>query len=114
MLTTHYIRQLQKFHQRSYTVILTDLSNAIRKLLEKISFHKHFKNPKRVEQGKRLAAISKEAKARKAAERAKVEECVENANMLYVTVGVLGVAGLGYGVYNFFSKKKKNHNKYNK
>ena len=26
----------------SYTVILTDLSNAIKKLWEKISFHKHF------------------------------------------------------------------------
>ena len=65
------------------------------------------KNPKRVEQGKRLAAISKEAKARKAAERAKVEECVENANMLYVAVGVLGIAGLGYGVYNFFCKKEE-------
>ena len=36
-------RQLQKFCQRSYTVILTDLSNAIRKLSEKISFHRHFK-----------------------------------------------------------------------
>ena len=24
----------------------------------------------------------------------------------YVTVRVLGVAGLGYGVYNFFSKKE--------
>ena len=39
------------------------------------------KDPKRVEQGKRLAAISKEAKARKAAKRAKVKECVENANL---------------------------------
>ena len=36
---------MQKFYQRSYTVILTDLSNAIRKLLEKISFHKHFSQP---------------------------------------------------------------------
>ena len=65
------------------------------------------KNPKHVEQGKRLAAISREAKARKAAERAKVEECVENANMLYVVVGALGVVGLGYGGYNFFSKKEE-------
>ena len=36
-------KAVTKFYQRSYTVILTDLSNAIRKLLEKISFHKHFK-----------------------------------------------------------------------
>ena len=72
----------------------------------KITTVEKVKNPKRVEQGKRLAAISREAKARKAAERAKVEECVENANMLYVVVGALGV-GLGYGIYNFFSKKKE-------
>ena len=61
----------------------------------KITTVEKVKNPKSVEQGKRLAAISREAKARKAAERAKVEECVENANMLYVAVGVLGVVGLG-------------------
>ena len=73
----------------------------------KITTVKKVKNPKRVEQGKRLAAISREAEARKAPERAKVEECVENANMLYVAVGVLGVAGLGYGVYNLFSKKEE-------
>ena len=42
------------------------------------------KNPKRVEQGKRLAAISKEAKARKAAERKKVEEeCIELKSTLH-------------------------------
>ena len=65
------------------------------------------KNPGRVAAGKRLAAISKDAKARKAAERKKAEECIENSNLLYVTVGVLGVAGLGYGVYNFFCKKEE-------
>ena len=64
------------------------------------------KNPKRVEQGKRLAAISKEAKARKAAERKKSEEeCTGNSNLLYVSVGALGVAGLGYGIYNFLCKE---------
>ena len=63
------------------------------------------KNPKRVELGKRLAAISKEAKARKAEERKKAEEeCIGNSNLLYVSVGVLGVVGLGYGVYNFLCK----------
>ena len=30
------------FYQRSYITVLTDVSNAIKKLLEKISFHKHF------------------------------------------------------------------------
>ena len=71
----------------------------------KISTTEKVKNPKRVEQGKRLAAISKEAKARKAAERKKMEEeCTENANLLYVSVGTLGVVGLGYGAYRFFCK----------
>ena len=66
------------------------------------------KNPKRVEQGKRLAAISKEAKARKAEERKKAEaECTGNANLLYVSVGVLGVVGLWYGVYNFLCKQEQ-------
>ena len=73
----------------------------------KITTVEKVKNPKRVEQGKRLAAISREAKARKAGERAKVEQCVENANMLYVVVGALGVVGLGYGIYNFFSNKEE-------
>ena len=41
------------------------------------------KNPGRVAAGKRLAEISKEAKARKAAERKKAEaECIENSNIL--------------------------------
>ena len=31
-----------KLYQRNCTVILTDLSNAIKKMLVKISFHKHF------------------------------------------------------------------------
>ena len=65
------------------------------------------KNPGRVAAGKRLAEISKEAKARKAAERKKAEaECIENSNILYVTVGVLGLVGLGYGVYNFLCKQE--------
>ena len=57
----------------------------------KITTVEKVKNPKRVKQGKRLAAISKEAKARKAAERKKPEECIENANMLYVTVGTVAL-----------------------
>ena len=74
----------------------------------KITTVEKVKDPKRVEQGKRLAAISREAKARKAAERAKVEECVEKANVFYTVLGTLGAAGLGYFVYNnFFSMKKE-------
>ena len=66
------------------------------------------KNPGRVAAGRRLAAISKEAKARKAEERKKLEEeCTGNANLLYVSVGVLGVIGLGYGTYNFLCKKEE-------
>ena len=34
----------QKFYQRSYTIILTDLLNAINKMLGKISFYKHLTN----------------------------------------------------------------------
>ena len=66
------------------------------------------KNPGRVAAGKRLAAISKAAKARKAEERKKLEEeCIENSNLLYVSVGILGVIGLGYGTYNFLCKKEE-------
>ena len=73
---------------------------------QKLTTTEKVKNPKRVEQGRRLAAISKEAKARKAEERKKLEEeCTGDANLLYVSVGVLGVIGLGYGVYNFLCKK---------
>ena len=72
------------------------------------------KNPGRVAAGKRLAEISKEAKARKAEERKKAEsECIENSNLLYVSAGVLGVVGLGYGIYNFLCKKKSRNNNNN-
>ena len=76
----------------------------------KITTAEKVKNPKRVEQGRRLAAISKEAKARKAEERRRAkkgEECIGNANLLYVSVGILGVIGLGYGTYNFLCKKEE-------
>ena len=36
-------RELQKFYQRSYIVNLSDLWNAMSKMLDQISFHKHFK-----------------------------------------------------------------------
>ena len=73
----------------------------------KITTVEKVKNPGRVAAGKRLAAISKEAKARKAEERKKTEEeCIGDSNLLFVTVGVLGVIGLGYGVYNFLCKQE--------
>ena len=34
----------KKIYQRSYIMILTDLSNTMKKLWEKISFDKHFNN----------------------------------------------------------------------
>ena len=51
----------------------------------KITTVEKVKNPGRVAAGKRLAAISKEAKARKAEERKKAEaECTENSSLLYI------------------------------
>ena len=37
------VRKSQKFDERGYITILTDVSNAIKKLWGKISFHKTFK-----------------------------------------------------------------------
>ena len=34
---------LHKFYQRSFIIILTDVPDANKKMLDKISFHKHFK-----------------------------------------------------------------------
>ena len=62
------------------------------------------KDPRRVEQGKRLAAISREEKEakRKVRERAEVnKENIENADMLYLTVGAAAVGGLAYGAYRY-------------
>ena len=64
------------------------------------------KDPRRVAQGKRLAAISREAKARKAEERQRVKECVDNANMLYIAVVATAVVGLTYGAYRYLQTTK--------
>ena len=37
-------KELRKFYQRSCIIILTDFPNAIKKMLDKISFHKHFEH----------------------------------------------------------------------
>ena len=42
IFTSDKTEYLKKFYQRSYIIILTDLSHVIKKLWEKISFHKHF------------------------------------------------------------------------
>lgn len=67
----------------------------------KITSAEKVKDPRRVAQGKRLAAISREAKARKAEERQRAEECVDDSNMVYLAVGVTAVAGLTYGAYRY-------------
>jgi hypothetical protein len=64
------------------------------------------KDPKKIESGKRLAAISKEAKAKKAAERRSVENNFDQdgwVNML-IYAGVASAA-LG-GIYYIYSKTK--------
>ena len=66
------------------------------------------KNPKRVEQGKRLAAISREAKERK---RQQQEEFFESAkdegNKIFFGIGLIGAAVLIYEmVYKKFFNSK--------
>ena len=69
------------------------------------------KNPKRVEQGKRLAAISREAKERK---RQQQEEFFESAeteqsegNKIFFGIGLIGAAFLIYEmVHKIFFKSK--------
>ena len=59
------------------------------------------KNPKRVEQGKRLAAISREAKERKKQEREKFFESAENdGNKVFFVIGLIGAAVLIYKVFS--------------
>lgn len=65
------------------------------------------KNPKRVVQGKRLAATSREAKARKAEGRAKVKEYVDLANTLYLPAAGAITIIIAYGAYRYFYPTKK-------
>lgn len=62
------------------------------------------KDPKRVEQGKRLAAISKAAKEKKMKQRLKEEEGVLSS--LLLPVG-LGVASFVFGVWLMSHREKK-------
>ena len=72
----------------------------------KITTVEKIKEPRRVAQGKRFAAISREAKVRKAKERQRVKECADNANMLYIAVGATAVVGLTYGAYRYLYTTK--------
>ena len=79
----------------------------------KITSEVKVKDPRRVAQGKRLAQISREAKARKAKEREasirreEVEKCErsEKENYPYAILPVIGVLVIGGGYY-FYQRKK--------
>ena len=71
------------------------------------------KNPKRVEQGKRLAAISREAKERKKQTQEEFFEPKEpewsaerEGNKIFFGIGLIGAAFLVYKIF-FDSKKSK-------
>ena len=79
--------------------------------LPKITSEIKVKNPLRVAQGKKLAAISREAKARKAREREMSirKEEVEKCETSYATTTLLSVIGILVvgGGYYFFQRRKK-------
>ena len=63
------------------------------------------KNPKRVEQGKRLSAISREAKERKKQQQEKFFKSAEQeGNKIFFGIGLIGAAFLIYKI--FFNSKK--------
>ena len=69
----------------------------------KITSSEKTKNPKRVEQGKRLAAISREAKERKKLrqlEQEKFFESVEDdGNRIFFVIGLIGAGVLLYKIF---------------
>ena len=79
----------------------------------KITSEVKVKDPRRVAQGKRLAAISREAKARKAREREasirreEVERCErsERESYSYAVLPVIGILAIGGGYYLYQRKK---------
>ena len=79
----------------------------------KITSEVKVKDPRRVAQGKKLAAISREAKAGKAREREasirreEVEKCGEKENYFpsYTLLPVIGILVIGGG-YFFYQRKK--------
>ena len=77
----------------------------------KITSEVKVKDPRRVAQGKRLAAISREAKARKAREREmsirkeEVEKCEKESYSYAILPVIAGVIVVGGG-YFFYQRKK--------
>ena len=69
----------------------------------KITSSEKTKNPKRVEQGKRLAAISKEAKERKKQRQLEQEKFFESAeddgNKVFFVIGLIGAGVLLYKIF---------------
>ena len=75
------------------------------------------KDPRRVAQGKRLAAISREAKERKAREReaaarqAQLEEKQEtNENFFNASYAIIPMIGIAFGGYYFLYLRNSNKN----
>ena len=80
----------------------------------KITSVEKAKDPKRVEAGKKLGAMSKQAKEKKASQRIEIEDefkvpSFDSIDPLAV-VGVVGVVG-AIVYYKYFSKKKSEDNK---
>lgn len=68
------------------------------------------KDPRRVEQGKRLAAISREAKAKKARERAEAAEISAPEDTMFIVPLVVDVAvagGVAFGAYKLYRIKEE-------
>ena len=66
------------------------------------------KNPKRVEQGKRLAAISREAKERKKQRQEEFFESAEDeGNKIFFVIGLIGAGVLLYKVFSEPSEDAK-------
>ena len=80
----------------------------------KITSVEKAKDPKRVEAGKKLGAMSKQAKEKKASQRIEIEDefkvpSIDSIDPLIV-VGVFGVVGVVV-YYKYFSKKNVDDNK---
>ena len=66
------------------------------------------KDPKRVAQGKRLAAISREAKARKAKERQEQQQCESEILPYFLLVSVIVIGVGAFGGYRYWKKEPIN------
>ena len=64
------------------------------------------KDPRKVELGKRLSKISKEAKARKKLERESAKSKIEMIDFKYVVGGVAILGGI-FGIYFAYKKDKR-------